>query len=161
MPIHNISRCSTLCIHPIWMRNAVNGGLQPQPWHCNIIQARRAQPYHISPKMHPHLNTYYGYNNALICPSTASQGAKPKPLCIHPIWMWDAVNLGSQPQPWHDTTTSYRLGHTPFHLKSPPACTYNTAIMMHPYAHPQHLKVLKLFAYMVWCKPGWLTLWHL
>jgi hypothetical protein len=32
------------------------------------------------------------HKGALICPSTASQGAKT--LCIHPIWMWDAVNGG-------------------------------------------------------------------
>jgi hypothetical protein len=50
----------------------------------------------------------------------------------------------------HDTATSYRLGHTPFPQKSPPTCTCNTAIMMHPYAHPQHLKVLKLFVYPIW-----------
>ena len=50
-----------------------------------------------SPKIYPHLNTYYGYNKAPICPSTASQGAKI--LLIHPIWMWDAVNEGFQPQP--------------------------------------------------------------
>jgi len=143
----------TLCIHPIWMWDAGNGGLKPQPWHRNIIQAR---PYHIFPKTHPHLNTYYSirmhpyahplhlklintlytsnmdvgcsqwgfsastmtpaqhhtglaiplfswnspphahvmvqHKGAPICPSTASQGAKT--LCIHPIWMWDAVNGG-------------------------------------------------------------------
>jgi hypothetical protein len=28
---------------------------------------------------------------------TASQGAKT--LCIHPTWMWDAVDGGLQPQP--------------------------------------------------------------
>jgi hypothetical protein len=42
----------------------------------------------------------------------------------------------------HDTATSYRLGHTPFFLKFTPTCTCNTSIRMHPYAHPQHLKVL-------------------
>ncbi len=40
----------------------------------------------------------------------------------------------------HDTATSYRLGHTPFSLKSPPTCTW--------YAHPQRLKVLKRFVYI-------------
>jgi hypothetical protein len=45
----------------------------------------------------PHLNTYYGYNDAPICPFTASQGVKT--LFIHPIWMWDAVNEGLKPQP--------------------------------------------------------------
>jgi len=50
--------------------------------------------------------------------------------------MWDAVN------------TSYRLGHTPFSFKQPTTCTCNMAIRIHPYAHPQHLKVLKLFVYI-------------
>jgi hypothetical protein len=45
----------------------------------------------------------------------------------------------------HDTTTSYRLGHPPFFLKFMPTCTCNTAIRMHPYVHPQHLKVLNTF----------------
>ena len=80
----------------MWDAVAVIEGSQPQPQHHNIILAR---PYPFSPKTHPRLHMYYGYNDALICPSTASQGAKPKPLCIHPICMWDAVNLGSQPQP--------------------------------------------------------------
>ena len=48
----------------------------------------------------------------------------------------------------HDTATSYRLGHTPFFLKSLPTCTCNMAMMMHPYAHPHHLKVLKHFVYI-------------
>ena len=108
-------------------------------WHHNIIQAR---PYPIFPEIHPHLNMYYGYNDAPICPSTASQGDKT--LCIHPIWMWDAVAVISVFSLNHDTTTTYWLGHTPFPLKLIPTCTCNTAIMMHPYAHPQHLKVLNL-----------------
>jgi len=33
--------------------------------------------------------------DAPICPSTASQGAKT--LCIHPLWMWDAVNGAPSP----------------------------------------------------------------
>ncbi len=49
---------------------------------------------------------------------------------------------------YHDTTTSYRLGHTPFFLKFTPTCTCNTAIMIHPYAHPQRIKVLKHFVYI-------------
>ena len=43
----------------------------------------------------------------------------------------------------HGTTTSYRLGHnTPVFLKFTLTCTC-IIIRMHPYAHPQHLKVLK------------------
>jgi hypothetical protein len=48
----------------------------------------------------------------------------------------------------HDIATSYRLGHTPCFLKLTPTCTCNTAIRMHPYAHPQHVKVLKHFVYI-------------
>jgi hypothetical protein len=58
--------------------------------------------------------------------------------------MWDAVAVISVFSLNHDTTTTYWLGHTPFPLKLIPTCTCNTAIMMHPYAHPQHLKVLNL-----------------
>jgi len=88
------------------MWDTVNVGLQLQPWHHNIIQARRAQPYHISPKIHPHLNMYCGYNDAPICPSTASQGAK---LLVY-------IQYGCEMQSMrvfslnHDTATSYRAG---------------------------------------------------
>jgi len=81
MPIHSISRCyNTLYTSNIDV-GCSQWDLQPQPWHRNIIQARRAQPYHISPKFTP---------------------------------TWTRI----------------------------------TAIMMHPYAHPQHLKVLRLFVYI-------------
>ena len=53
----------------------------------------------------------------------------------------------------HDTTTSYRLGHTPFSLKCTNTCTCNTAIRIHPYAHLQHFKVLKHFVYIE-CRCG-------
>jgi len=45
---------------------------------------------------------------------------------VYPIWMWDAVNGVCSLN--HDTTTSYRLGHTPFPLKFTPPCTCNTAM---------------------------------
>jgi hypothetical protein len=49
---------------------------------------------------------------------------------------------------YHDTATSYRLGHSPYALKSPTTCTCNTAIDEPMYAHPQQLKVLKHFVYI-------------
>ncbi len=86
----------------------------------------------------------HGYNGAPICPFTASQGAKT--LCIHPLWMWDAVDGGSKPQPWHHNIIQARpypiFPKTHHHLH-----TYYS-IRMHPYAHPQHLKVLKHFLYI-------------
>ena len=69
---------------------------------------------------HPH-----GYNSlskvAPIRPSTAYQGAKT--LHIHPIWMWDAVSGGPQPQPWFHNIIWFNLT-TPFFQKiTPPTCT--------------------------------------
>ena len=89
-PSTALQGAKTLCIHPTWMWDAVNEGLQPQPWHHNIIQAWPYPP----PSTHVLQHT-----DAPICPSTASQGAIT--LCIHPTWMWDAINGGRQPQPWH------------------------------------------------------------
>jgi hypothetical protein len=47
----------------------------------------------------------------------------------------------------HDTTTSYRLSHTPFFLKLPHLHMYY-GIRVYPYAHPQLIKVLKHFVYI-------------
>jgi hypothetical protein len=50
----------------------------------------------------------------------------------------------------HDTTTSYRLGHTPISLtlEFTPHLHMFYDIRVDPYAHPQHLKVLKHFVYI-------------
>jgi len=132
--------CNTaiMCIHPIWMWDAVNGGFQPQPWHHNIIQA---PPYPISPKTHPHLHTYYSIR---MHPYAHSQYLKVLKHFLYIQYGCGMQSIGVCSL-YHDTATSYRLGHTPFSHKSPPTCICNTAIMMHPYAHPQHLKVLKHF----------------
>jgi len=62
----------------------------------------------------------------ILCPSTASsQGAQT--LCLHPIWMWDVVNGGLQPQPLLYTATSYRFGNTPLFLKYTLSSTCNSA----------------------------------
>jgi len=108
----------TLCIHPIWMWDAVNGGSQPQPWHHNIIQAR---PYPIFPKTHPHLHTYYSIR--------VHPYAHPQHLKVLKHFVYIQYGCGMQSMGVfslnRDTATSYRLGHTPFSLKSPPTCTFN------------------------------------
>ena len=155
------------------MGDAVNGGLQPQPWHHNIIQAR---PYPFFPKTNPHLNNVFRHKGAPICPSTASQVLKhfvyiqygcgmqsmgvfslnhdiaksyrlshtpfstptckrithkdapigpytvsqgAQTLCIHPIWIWDAVSGGFQPLPWHHNIIQAR----PYHFFPDRGCT--------------------------------------
>jgi hypothetical protein len=113
----------TLCIHPIWMWDAVNGGLKPQPWHRNIIQAR---PYPIFPILHPHLHTYYSIR--------MHPYAHPQHLKVLKHFVYIQYGCGMQSMGvWslnNDTATSYRLGHTPFslfhpHLKITPTCTWN------------------------------------
>ncbi len=42
----------------------------------------------------------------------------------------------------HDLTTSLRLSHTPKFPKNYPHLQRCISIRVHPYAHPQHIKVL-------------------
>ncbi len=46
----------------------------------------------------------------------------------------------------HDITTLLGLCHTPIFLKSTPDLhRHSNSVRAHPYAHPQHIKVLKHF----------------
>ncbi len=123
------------------MWDAVNGGLKLLQSLHYIIQAR---PYPIFPKTQPHLHTYYSIR---MHPYAHPQHLK---MLIHFVYIQYGCGMQSMGvwNLYNDTTTSYRLGHTPFSLKPPTTCTCNTAIMMHPYAHPQHLKKLKLVVYI-------------
>ncbi len=94
----------TLCIHIIWMWNALHGGFEPQPWHYNIT---RAQVYPNIPKIHPQpAQALQCESGPPICPSIAYQGAKT--LCMHIIWMWNALHGGFEHQPWHYNITGLR-----------------------------------------------------
>ncbi len=60
--------------------------------------------------------------------------------------MWDAVSHGLQPQPWHHNV----IWAPPYHNTStfyPHLHRYNS-VRMHPYAHPQHMKLLKHVIYI-------------
>ena len=48
----------------------------------------------------------------------------------------------------HDTTTSLGLSYAPIFLKIHPHPYGRNSVRVHPYAHPQHLKVLKHFVYI-------------
>jgi hypothetical protein len=48
----------------------------------------------------------------------------------------------------HDITTSFGLSPTPIFLKSTPDPHRRNSVRGHPYAHPQHIKVLKHFVYI-------------
>jgi len=86
----------TLSIHLMWMWNALQVGLVPQPWHFNII---RAWPYPNLPKIHHRSAQVRQCKGAPICSSMAYQDAET--LSIHLMWMWEALHGGLGPQPWH------------------------------------------------------------
>ena len=48
----------------------------------------------------------------------------------------------------HDITTSLGLSHAPIFLKIHPHLYGHNSVRVHPYAHPQHLKVLKHFLFI-------------
>ncbi len=121
----------SLYTHPVRMWYAVSGGLQPQPWHHTVIWA---SPYPNFPKFGPNLHRY---NSVRVHPY-----AHPK----HPIWMWDAVSGGLQPQPWHHNVI-WALPYPNFSKFCPHLHRYNS-VRVHPYTHPQHMKVLKHFLYI-------------
>jgi len=78
-----------------------------------------------------------------ICPFTAYQGAKPKTLCIHPTWMWDAVSVTVFSLN-HDNPTSFGFAHTPIFQKLAPSYLHMYySVRVNPYAHQKHIKVLK------------------
>ncbi len=47
-----------------------------------------------------------------------------------------------------DITTSFGLSPTPSFPKSTPDLHRRNSVRVHPYAHPQHIKVLKHFVYI-------------
>ncbi len=58
---------------------------------------------------------------------------------MHSKWVWSLK---------HDITISLRLSPTPIFLKSTPDMNRRNRVRVHPYAHPQHIKVLKHFVYI-------------
>ena len=61
----------------------------------------------------------------------------------------------------HDTTKSLGLSHAPISLKSTPTRT-SVTVRVHPYAHPQHLKVLRHFFYIQYgCGMQLMGVWSL
>ncbi len=62
----------------------------------------------------------------------------------------------------HDLTTSPGLSHIPNFSKIHPHLQRCISIRVHPYAHPQHIKVLKHFEYVLYgCGMQSTGLWSL
>ncbi len=60
--------------------------------------------------------------------------------------MWDAVSGGLEPQSWHHSVI-WALPYPNFQKFGPHLHKYNS-VRVHPYAHPQHMKVLKHFIHI-------------
>ncbi len=89
-------------ICPIWMREAIKGGLQPQPWHHGIIPTWHHPEL---PKSDP-ASAVSRCKGALICLRTSLKSKITLHIC--PKWMCEAIKGGLQPQPCHHGIISTR-----------------------------------------------------
>ena len=64
------------------------------------------------------------------------------------IWMWNAFHRGFEPQQRHYIITRAQV--YPKIPQIPPILHWRNSIRVDPYAHPQHIKAQKHFAYMIW-----------
>jgi hypothetical protein len=92
-PMDSISMCSnTLHKSNVDAWDAVWGGYQPQPWCNGIILNPQETPKYVPSSVGI---TVWGYS---CMPWTECQCAQT--LCICLMWMWEAVWVGCQPEPW-------------------------------------------------------------
>ncbi len=77
------------------MREAIKGGLQPQPWHHGIISTWHHPEL---PKSDP-ASAVSQCSGALICLRTSLK-SKITPH-VFPIWICESIKGGLQPQPCH------------------------------------------------------------
>ncbi len=90
VPHWKVLKHSYIC--PLWMWEAIEGGLEPPPWHHGIIST---QHHPELPKSDP-ASAVSHCKGALICLRTSLKG---KTLHICPIWMCEAIKGGLEPQP--------------------------------------------------------------
>ena len=68
----------------------------------------------------------------------------------HCVYIWHGCGMHSK-RVWslnHDITTSLGLGLSSIFLESTPALHRHNSVRVHPYAYPQHIKVLKHCVYI-------------
>jgi hypothetical protein len=68
----------------------------------------------------------------------------------HFVYIWHGCGMHSK-RVWslnHDITTSLGLGLSSIFLKTTPALHRRNSVRVHPYAYPQHIKVLKHCVYI-------------
>ncbi len=83
---------------------------------------------------------------ALICLCTSLKGAKTFYIC--PLWMWEAIKGGLQPQPWHHGIIStWQSPRTQNCQNLTQLCQCNS-VRVHLCAYVPHWKVCKQFIYV-------------
>ncbi len=129
----------------IRMWDTLHGGFEPQPWHFNIIHSQLHPNLN---KIHPRPAQAQQCKGGPVCSSTACQGAKT--LCIYIIWMRNAVHKSTGVWILNHDITAKLLGfsQTPIFIKSTLNMLRHNSVRVDPYAHPQHVKVLKHFIYI-------------
>ena len=98
----------------------------------------------IFPKSHPHLHTYYSIR--------MHPYAHPQHLKVLKHFLYIQYGCGMQSMGVcslnNDTSNIIQAWPYPIFPKTHPHLHMYYSIRMHPYAHPQHLKVLKHFVYI-------------
>jgi hypothetical protein len=137
----------------IWLWDAVYGVWRLDLSTTSLRLRLRLSHTKISP-LTPHLKRYISVR---VHPYVHPQHLKELKHFVYMTWLGDAVSGGLEPQPW-----SYNITLTPNFPKIHPHPNGHNSVRVHPYAHPQHLKVLKHCAYI--CH-GWgmqsLVVWSL
>jgi hypothetical protein len=122
------------------MFDTVSDGLQPQPWQHSTLGL------HITPIFQndgPHLHRY---NSVRVHPYAHPQHMKVLNHYIHIQYgcgMQSVVVYSIK----HNTTTSFGLRLAPIFQNLAPTWYRYNCVTVHPYAHPQHMKVLEHFVY--------------
>ena len=75
-------------------------------------------------------------------------------------WMWIPFHMGLEPEPLHKCFIQNQAGTQNFRRlsKSGPACVVVNGMMMDPYPHSQHMKVVTHLVY-VWSGCGNRSTW--
>ncbi len=137
----------------IWMWDVVYGALEHQPWPYNITKT--AMPLILQKstptctrglvKRYTHMPIHSTYQGAIT-------------LCIYMIWMWDAVYVALEPQPWPNNITFVHL--CPQFCKNPPLPAQVEQCKGTPIcSSTAHIKVLQHFVHI--CGMWSMRLWNL
>ena len=131
-----------ICWEEIW--EPFHVGFEPQPLHNGVICSPAEN--HIFRRLP---NSYLNWpDDGFICPSTAYEHCQPPCICWEEIW--EPFQVGFEPQPLHNGVNCRPAVN---HIISEDSQIWDNSSggngqNMAPYAHPQHMKVVKHLSYV-------------